>query len=52
MWITQAPYDAGVVERHYPDASEIFHRMGWAMLEDFDRVYDNSAARATLGLPA
>lgn len=40
---------AGVVERAYPGSTELYAGNGWTMFADFDRVYDNSAARKALG---
>jgi UDP-glucose 4-epimerase len=40
---------AAVVERIYPGAGKLFNKAGWALFEDFDRVYDNAAARTALG---
>jgi UDP-glucose 4-epimerase len=40
---------ADVVERLYPGSAALYAKNGWRMLADFDRVYDNRAARAALG---
>lgn len=38
-----------VVERLYPESAALYAEAGWTMFEDFDRVYDNRAAREALG---
>jgi UDP-glucose 4-epimerase len=40
---------AKVVERLYPDHVDLYAKAGWTMSVDFDRVYDNTAAREALG---
>ena len=40
---------AGVVERLYPGSTALYARNGWTMFGNFDRVYDNRAAREALG---
>lgn len=38
-----------VVERLFPGAAALYTKAGWTMYSDFDRVYDNRAAREALG---
>jgi UDP-glucose 4-epimerase len=38
-----------VVAQHFPDYQPIYERLGWTMLAEIDRVYDNSRARHELG---
>jgi UDP-glucose 4-epimerase len=38
-----------VVERLFPGAADLYAKTGWTMFSDFDRVYDNRAAREALG---
>lgn len=40
---------AEVVERLYPGSMALYARHDWTMFADFDRVYDNGAARRALG---
>ena len=40
---------ASVVERLYPESAALYAAAGWTMFADFDRVYDNRAAREALG---
>jgi nucleoside-diphosphate-sugar epimerase len=37
-----------VVARHFPEYEPIYARLGWTMLSEIDRVYDNSRARSEL----
>lgn len=39
---------AAAVERLYPGSTDLYAQNGWTMFADFDRVYDNRAARAAL----
>jgi UDP-glucose 4-epimerase len=38
-----------VVERLFPGSGTLYAQNGWTQFADFDRVYDNGAARAALG---
>ena len=38
-----------VIGRHFPDAAELYGRMGWTMPQTIDRVYDPSLAERELG---
>ena len=40
---------AAVVARLFPDAPELYGRLGWRLFPTIDRVYVNDAARADLG---
>ena len=40
---------AAVVLRLFPDAGEIFERLGWRLLPSIERVYVNERARTDLG---
>jgi UDP-glucose 4-epimerase len=37
-----------VVERLFPDYTDVYERLGWRMFPGLDRVYDNARARAEL----
>lgn len=38
-----------VIARHFPDASELYARAGWALPDHIDRVYDPGLAERLLG---
>jgi UDP-glucose 4-epimerase len=40
---------AAVVERHFPDAADLYARAGWRLPDHIDRVYDPSRAERELG---
>ena len=43
---------SAVVERHFPEAAELYARAGWRLPEHLDRVYDPSRAERELGFRA
>lgn len=40
---------AGVLAERVPEFEDAYARLGWRMLDEIDRVYDNAAARRDLG---